>query len=435
MARARSERARSKPLAVDDLTQSIEQLQDFVAKVEDLGREGFPYLEGARARTELQFRECIKRAFGDKSPEFQTYRNHKLSSDTKQTASLVRKLIATLEEKKLELQGLKPAIAEEATASEPVRPRMALVPPSAQPTQVTITPPAAPPVTMTIPSATNAEMSAPPSAPASIATPMATPAPPAPVEPVTPPQAADLPAQPKPQRAPMEPISSLFRTQETRPQPPTPQQVQSSPVPTPAPQAVPPLSTTQEVPARRFSTTQEVPARPQPNAPNPPSQVSVSRASVSPEMNHLNVTKTLCQRFHFVARQLRLRGEHRSTLNVEDECDVQDLLHALLRLQFDDINTDEWTPAYSNGAPRTTFLLNQDRLAIVVKKTRTGLSAKELTEQVRTDIERYRARGRCTNLFCFVYDPEGRIGNPRGLESDLASTSENFTVDVLVAPK
>jgi hypothetical protein len=466
MARARSERARSKPLAVDDLTQSIEQLQDFVAKVEDLGREGFPYLEGARARTELQFRECIKRAFGDKSPEFQTYRNHKLSSDTKQTASLVRKLIATLEEKKLELQGLKPAIAEEATASEPVRPRMALVPPSAQPTQVTITPapPAAPPVTMTIPSATNAEMSAPPSAHASIATPMATPAPPAAVEPITPPQAADLPAQPKPQRAPMEPISSLFRTQETRPQPPTPQQVQSSPVPTPAPQAVPPprfsttqevparpqptapasapqpssppqFSTTQEVPTRRFSTTQEVPARPQPNAPNPPSQVSVSRASVSPEMNHLNVTKTLCQRFHFVTRQLRLRGEHRSTLNVEDECDVQDLLHALLRLQFDDINTDEWTPAYSNGAPRTTFLLNQDRLAIVVKKTRTGLSAKELTEQVRTDIERYRVRGRCTNLFCFVYDPEGRIGNPRGLESDLASTSENFTVDVLVAPK
>lgn len=152
-------------------------------------------------------------------------------------------------------------------------------------------------------------------------------------------------------------------------------------------------------------------------------------------MNHLHVTKTLCQRFHFVARQLRLRGEHRSTLNVEDECDVQDLLHALLRLQFDDISTDEWTPGYSNGAPRTTFLLNHDRLAIVVKKTRTGLSAKELMDQVRTDIERYRARGRCTNLFCFVYDPEGRIGNPRGLECDLASTSENFTVDVLVAPK
>jgi len=136
-----------------------------------------------------------------------------------------------------------------------------------------------------------------------------------------------------------------------------------------------------------------------------------------------------------VARQLRLRGEHRSTLEVNDESDVQDLLHALLRLQFDDISTDEWTPGYTSGASRTTFLLNQDRLAIVVKKTRSGLGAKDLADQVRTDIERYRTRGRCTNLFCFVYDPEGRIGNPRGLESDLASSSEHFTVDVLVAPK
>jgi hypothetical protein len=159
------------------------------------------------------------------------------------------------------------------------------------------------------------------------------------------------------------------------------------------------------------------------------------RAAASAETDHLNITKKLCQRFHFVARQLRLRGEYRSTLDVEDEFDVQDLLHALLRLQFDDISTDEWTPSYTSGAPRTTFLLNHDGLAIIVKKTRTGLSAKDLSDQMRVDIERYRARGRCTNLFCFIYDPEGRIGNPRGLESELASTSEHFTVDVLIAPK
>ena len=65
MARAKSDRARSKALAVDDLTQSIEQLQAFIPKLEDLGREGFPYLEGAQTRTELQLRECIKRAFGE----------------------------------------------------------------------------------------------------------------------------------------------------------------------------------------------------------------------------------------------------------------------------------------------------------------------------------------------------------------------------------
>ena len=147
------------------------------------------------------------------------------------------------------------------------------------------------------------------------------------------------------------------------------------------------------------------------------------------------MTKKLCQRFHAVARQLRLRGEYRPTISVEDEIDVQDLIHALLRQHFEDIGTDEWTPEYGDGVSRTTFLLNHDRLAIAVKKTRTGLSRKDLTEQVRADAERYRARGRCTKLLCFIYDPEGRIGNPRGLEKELATSTEHFTVDVIVAPK
>jgi REase_DpnII-MboI len=170
---------------------------------------------------------------------------------------------------------------------------------------------------------------------------------------------------------------------------------------------------------------------------SPPTSVTPLSASnaLPSEADHLPITKKICQRFHFVARQLRLRGEYRSSVSVEDESDVQDLLHALLRLQFDDISTDEWTPGYSNGASRTTFLLNHDRLAVVAKKTRAGLTMKDLKDQVRADIERYRARGRCTHLLCFIYDPDGRIGNPRGVESELASISEQFTVDIVVAPK
>lgn len=149
----------------------------------------------------------------------------------------------------------------------------------------------------------------------------------------------------------------------------------------------------------------------------------------------LELVKTLCRRFHSVARQLRLRGEYRATLSVEDEFDAQDLLHALLRIQFDDIGTDEWTPGYSGGAPRTTFLLDDSRLAVIVKKTRPGLTAKDLTDQLRIDAERYRSHDRCTTLLCFLYDPEGRIGNPRGLEANLTSVSDSFVIDVLVTPK
>jgi hypothetical protein len=67
--------------------------------------------------------------------------------------------------------------------------------------------------------------------------------------------------------------------------------------------------------------------------------------------------------------------------------------------------------------------------------SRRGLTMTDLKDQVRTDIERYRARGRCTSLLCFIYDPDGRIGNPRGIENELTSTSEQFTVDIVVAPK
>ena len=147
------------------------------------------------------------------------------------------------------------------------------------------------------------------------------------------------------------------------------------------------------------------------------------------------LVKMLCCRFHSVARQLRLRGEYRATLSVEDEFDAQDLLHALLRTQFDNIDTDEWTPSYSSGTPRTTLLLNDGRLAVIVKKTRPGLNAKDLSDQLQIDAERYRSHGRCTTLLCFMYDPDGRIGNPRGLEASLASVSKSFVIDVLVAPK
>ena len=174
---------------------------------------------------------------------------------------------------------------------------------------------------------------------------------------------------------------------------------------------------------------------PRPSKPIGSSQQEATAPAHQTGSDPIELVKTLCYRFHSVARQLRLRGEYRATLNVEDEFDVQDLLHALLRIQFDDIGTDEWTPSYSEGAPRTTFFLNNSRLAVIVKKTRPGLNAKDLTDQLRIDAERYRSHDRCMTLLCFIYDPEGRIGNPRGLEADLTSVSDSFVIDVLVVPK
>ncbi len=149
----------------------------------------------------------------------------------------------------------------------------------------------------------------------------------------------------------------------------------------------------------------------------------------------LSVLETLCNRFHLVARQLRSRHNNRDTLNVEDEYDVQDLLHALLVLEFDDIRPEEWTPSYAGSSARMDFLLKQEQTVIEVKKTNPRLGAKEVGEQLIIDIIKYKHHPDCRALVCFVYDPEGRIANPRGIENDLSGDREGLVVRVIIAPR
>jgi hypothetical protein len=80
------------------------------------------------------------------------------------------------------------------------------------------------------------------------------------------------------------------------------------------------------------------------------------------------------------------------------------------------------------------FLLKPEQIIIEIKKTRKGLGAKEVGSQLIDDIERYQNHPDCKVLICFVYDPEGRIANPRGIESDLSRVKENLTVQVLIRP-
>ncbi|WP_319506460.1 hypothetical protein [uncultured Methanolobus sp.] len=133
----------------------------------------------------------------------------------------------------------------------------------------------------------------------------------------------------------------------------------------------------------------------------------------------------ILERFHKVARQLRSRRQERSTIEIEDEYDVQDLLHALLRINFDDIRAEEWTPSYAGGSSRMDFLLKKEQIVIEVKKTRQSLKDKDIGEQLIVDIGKYAVHPECKILVCFVYDPEARVGNPKGLENDLNQMSRD----------
>jgi hypothetical protein len=155
-----------------------------------------------------------------------------------------------------------------------------------------------------------------------------------------------------------------------------------------------------------------------------------SSGTIDPDV----VTK-LAERLHAVVRQLRERREGRPTLDVTDEYDVQDLFHALLAIHFDDIRKEEWVPSYAGAASRMDFLLPEIEAVVEIKMMRPSLSTKQLGEQLIVDIAKYKKHPACRTLFCVVYDPEGRIANPRGVENDLKDDSDQMATRIMIVPR
>ncbi len=120
---------------------------------------------------------------------------------------------------------------------------------------------------------------------------------------------------------------------------------------------------------------------------------------------------------------------------MKDEYDVQDLLHALLKIFSNDIRTEEWIPSYAGGSSKMDFLLKDEKIVVETKMTRQNLVDREIGNQFIEDIARYQSHPDCETLFCFVYDPEGKISNPHGLAKDLENQStDKMKVKVIIKP-
>jgi hypothetical protein len=178
------------------------------------------------------------------------------------------------------------------------------------------------------------------------------------------------------------------------------------------------------------------PAQPRAAAPARPQAPAAPVAGTAATMaDAVGLLRKIGNRFHAVARQLRLRHEGRPTLEVEDEYDAQDVVHALLCLEFDEIRRETWQPGYAGGSPHTYFVAPRDRIVIEVKKTRQGVGAKEIAGQLEHDTQYYWTHPDCQTVFCFVYDPEARVGDPYGLEKKLTREVHGQRVEVYISPK
>lgn len=428
-------RARPKnAAAIEVVNDCLQMVRELLAQVEDLKQEGHPYRDAIRTRAELQVRECARRVFGDRSPEAVQWKTYQVRStspkEVAESIAQLHNLVAHFERKKLELLGLAPPAPEKSEA--PVPPSVAEPPVPVSP--VAVSPiPVAPPVSVAPVPVVAVSVSPQPAAPS------ATPSPETPNLLVTSqidtpqaqasaPQSSPSPALPRTVTGPSTPIAPEPREQvresaiqaeasvaAPRPLHPIPAAPSGAPAPSPASASPPPIAPTAPAPA---SAEPPIAAAPKPQAGDP-----------------LELVRKLCTRFHSVARQLRLRREYRPTLDVEDERDVQDLLYALLRYELDEVSAHEWVPQYQHPIPSVALVLPRHRLAIVAKKTKAGCGPRELTQQLAIDGQEFSASAGYQTIVYFMYDPDGRIGNPRGLEADLTNVSDAQVIEVIIAPK
>jgi len=147
------------------------------------------------------------------------------------------------------------------------------------------------------------------------------------------------------------------------------------------------------------------------------------------------VLEYLFSKFHTVVRQLQERQRDRDPFFVNDEYDVQDLLHGLLRLYFEDVRPEEYCPSYAGTKPRIDFFLKRQGIAIEAKMTSENNRKKKVREDLILDKEYYSKKEGVKTLYCMVYDPEEWITNPRGFEDDLYEKSEKFQARVFIVPR
>lgn len=159
------------------------------------------------------------------------------------------------------------------------------------------------------------------------------------------------------------------------------------------------------------------------------------RISLSSPENAVEQIVVLCRRFPLFVERLRTRQRQRVPLEkIKDEYDVQDLLHAILKLHFDDVRPEEVTPSYAGSSSRVDFHLPNERIVVEAKMTRSNLGQKEVADELIIDANRYRTVPGVETLICLVYDPEKRCQNPTALERDVEASGVQLRVRAVVCP-
>jgi hypothetical protein len=157
------------------------------------------------------------------------------------------------------------------------------------------------------------------------------------------------------------------------------------------------------------------------------------KISPDPAMERLlHIIRSLPEVAYQLTKRRKDKHVPRPTIKINDEYDVQDLLHSLLLIDFSDVRNEEWTPSFAGASKRTDFLLHDEEIVIEVKKTRPSLTQSAVSAELTVDITAYRTHPRAKRLVCVVWDRDRILKNPVALKKDLELSSDGFATVVVL---
>lgn len=106
---------------------------------------------------------------------------------------------------------------------------------------------------------------------------------------------------------------------------------------------------------------------------------------------------------------------------IKNERELQVVVEALLRTLFDDVRPEDYVPSRGGANSRVDFVLPEVGVVVETKMTRASMSAQKLGEELLIDAGRYPTHPDCDAVLAYVYDPDRRLDNPRGIERDLTT--------------
>lgn len=152
-----------------------------------------------------------------------------------------------------------------------------------------------------------------------------------------------------------------------------------------------------------------------------------THAEQGPDETPLIRLERLLRRLPRVAFELGRR--ERAPLTIRDERDLDDLIRAILPIEFDEVRTQTRTPSYSQRA-RTVFFLPEFSTRIVAHLIGTGINELEMRRRFQVDLDEYRTA--CQQFVLLVVDPERRLPNPEQLEVAWSQSTESLEVGCII---